>query len=179
MHRRFLLASALGAWCLPLGARAQSTPPNTSSGGAQVAAPGVSVGPQRSSQIEPQNTLEYAFLAAMGSEALRPAFRRQFLDSRVVLALASSAPDAPPREISPREGVRAGLIFTSSARIDAALGPGAGRVFLTGRAALERLRGKHVVINARLAPMLVLEPEDVARYLETPAGPPNLTGPTE
>ncbi|HCK83543.1 MAG TPA: hypothetical protein DHW63_03210, partial [Hyphomonadaceae bacterium] len=100
MHRRFFLAGALGAWCLPFGASAQSTspgaPPNTSSGGAPVAAPGVSVGPQRSAQIEPQNVLEYAFLAAMGSEALRPAFRRQFLDSRVVLALASSAPDAPP-----------------------------------------------------------------------------------
>ncbi len=175
MHRRFLLGCALGAWCFPLGARAQDAPPAAP----PVAAPGVSIGPAQSQQIDPQNTLEYAFIAAMGSEALRPAFRRQLLDSRVVLALASSAPDAPPREINPREGVRAGLIFTSGARIDAALGPGAGRVFLTGRAALERLRGKYVVINARLAPMLVLEPEDVARYLETPAGPPNLTGPTE
>ncbi len=166
MRRRAFLTLSLAA--LASAANAQD-----------VAAPGVTFGAAPPRQIEPQNALEYSFLAAMGSEALRPAFRRQLLESRVVLALASSAPDAAPREISPRAGVHAGLIFTGGARLDSVLGPGAPRVMLNGRAALERLRGKHVVINARLVPMLVLEPEDVAHYLETPAGAPNLTGPTE
>lgn len=71
------------------------------------------------------------------------------------------------------------MVFTSNARIDSVLGPAAPRATMTGRAALERLRGRHVLINARLAPMLVLEPEDVAAYLTAPAEPPPLTGPTE
>jgi hypothetical protein len=149
---------------LPLLAAAALTP----SAFAQGAAPGVTFRAEGPPAIEPQNALERAFLDAMANEALRPPFRRQLLESRVALALASSAPDAPPRELTPREGVRAALIFTSGQRIDAVLGPSSPRVWLTGREALERLRGKHVVINARLVPMLVLEPEDVARYLETP-----------
>lgn len=167
MHRRFLLGAALAAWCLPAGARAQSAPA-AQNAPPPAAAPGVSIGP---TEITPENALEYTFVAANSAEAMRPAFRRQFLDSHVALALASDAPNAEPREIEPREGVRAGLVFTSNARLDAVLGPAAPRATLTGRAALTRLRGKHVIINARLAPMLVLEPEDVAHYLETPAAP--------
>ncbi|MEQ1617907.1 MAG: SseB family protein [Terricaulis sp.] len=165
MRRRLFVGLLLGSCALTGAALAQG-----------VAAPGVSLRP---AEITPQNSLEQAFLAAMGSEALRPAFRRQLLQSRVVLALASSAPDAAPRELTPREGVQAGMVFTSNARIDAVLGPAAPRAMMTGRAALERLRGRHVLINARLAPMLVLEPEDVAAYLAAPAEPPPLTGPTE
>jgi hypothetical protein len=165
MRRRWLLGSFLSFCAFAGAALAQG-----------VAAPGVSLAPPA---ITPRNALEQAFVAAMDSEALRPAFRRQLLASRVVLALASSAPDAPPREVTPREGVRAGLVFTSNARIDAVLGPAAPRAMMTGRAALERLRGRHVFINVRLAPMLVLEPEDVATYLAAPVEPPPLTGPTE
>jgi SseB protein N-terminal domain len=143
---------------------------------AQIAAPGVSMPPVNRPAIAPQNPLEAAFVDAYHDEAARDAFRRQLLESNVVLALASSAPDAPPREIEPRPGVRAALLFTAPARIDSVLGPAAPRVVLRGRAALERLRGKHVVINPRLAPMLVLEPEDVARYLDFPR---ELTGPTQ
>jgi|CXWL01.1.fsa_nt_gi hypothetical protein len=167
MRRRSFVTTALAA-ALPVLARAQSpTPP--------VAAPG----PQAPPEIQPQNALEYAFVAALTNEAMRPVFRRQFMEAHVVLALASDAPDAPPREVAPREGVRAGLVFTGATRLDAALGPAAPRATLTGRAALERLRGRHVVINARLAPMLVLEPEDVASYLETPEAPPTLAGPSQ
>ncbi len=165
MRRRLILGSFLGFCALAGAALAQG-----------VAAPGVSLAPPG---ITPQNALERAFVAAMDSEAARPAFRRELLQSRVVLALASSAPDAAPREITPREGVRAGMVFTSNARINAVLGPAAPRAMMTGRAALERLRGRHVLVNARLAPMLVLEPEDVAAYLAAPAEPPALTGPTE
>lgn len=165
MRRRLFVGLFIGSCALTGAALAQG-----------VAAPGVSLGPP---QITPQNPLEQAFVDAMDSEALRPAFRRQLLQSRVVLALASSAPDAAPREIAPRDGVRAGMVFTSNARIDAVLGPAAPRAMMTGRAALERLRGRHVLVNARLAPMLVLEPEDVADYLAAPAAPPPLTGPTE
>lgn len=165
MRRRLFTSLFLGACALSGAALAQG-----------VAAPGVTLGP---AEITPQNPLERAFVDAMGSEALRPAFRRQLLQSRVVLALASSAADAPPRELTPREGVRAGMVFTSNARIDSVLGPAAPRAMMTGRDALERLRGRHVLINARLAPMLVLEPEDVAAYLASPVEPPPLTGPTE
>lgn len=165
LSTRLSLSALLGWGAMPGAALAQG-----------VAAPGVSIA---TVEISPQNALEYAFVAAMNSEAMRPAFRRALLENHVVLALTSSAPDAAPREITPAEGVRAGLIFTSSARLDTVLGPTAPRATMTGRAALERLRGKHVIINPRLAPMLVLEPEDVGRYLETPVSPATLTGPTE
>lgn len=148
-RRRFVTALAAAA-SLPLIAFAQ-TPPQA--------------------PIAPQNALEHSFVAALTNPAMRPIFRRQLLDGHVALALSASGPGALPREIALREGVRAGLIFTSAARLNAVLGADAPRVILTGRAALERLRGKNVVINAQLIPMLTLEAADVARYLETPVSP--------
>lgn len=159
MHRRTLLTLAV-ALAAPSLAAAQG----------RNAAPPL--------EIEPQNELEQVFVQAVNHADVRPAFRRRLLQSRVVLALASDAPDAPPREVSPREGVHAGLIFTGNQRMDTVLGPTAPRVSLTGRAALERLRGKHVIVNAQLVPMLVLEPEDVANYLEGTM-PSAAAGPTQ
>ncbi len=125
--------------------------------------------------IEPNNALEYAFVSALSNENMRAVFRRYLLDTHVALALASADEDAAPLEVQVREGFRAGAIFTSAARVQSVLGAGAPHLMINGRAALERLRGKNVVINYRLRPMLTLEPEDVARYLETPgsssAGP--------
>jgi hypothetical protein len=154
MHRRTLLLTAAVALAAPRLAAAQADMPAL--------------------EIDPQNELEEVFVQAVDRRDLRAVFRRRLLQSRVVLALASNAPDSPPREISPSEGVHAGLIFTGTQRMDTVLGPMAPRVSLTGRAALERLRGRHVIVNAQLVPMLVLEPEDVAAYLDgsaTSAGP--------
>lgn len=121
--------------------------------------------------IEPANALERTFVAALDNAAMRPVFRRQLLESHVAIALASNAPDAPPLEMSLREGVSSAVIFTSAERLDQVLGPSSPRAVMTGRAALERLRGKNVIINLRLMPMLTLEAEDVDRYLATPASP--------
>jgi hypothetical protein len=109
---------------------------------------------------------------------MRPVFRRQLLEAHVALALASAEPDAAPLEIEVREGAAAGLVFTSARRLDEVLGANTPRIVLTGRAAFERLRGKNVVINAQLTPMLTLEPDDVARYLEAPVSP-NSAGPAQ
>jgi hypothetical protein len=161
MHRRTFVTIALTAAAWPLAAAGQ----------AQDGAPaqGLALHP-----IEPANALEQAFVAALDNEAMRPIFRRLLLEAPVALALASDAEDAPPLERPLREGAAAGFIFTSAARLDAVFGESAPRTVIPGRAALERLRGKYAVLNYRLAPMLTLEPEDIARYLETPeasAGP--------
>ena len=157
MRRRGFVTAALAAAALPGFASAQTT--------TTPAAPAATAPPP---PIEPQNALEHAFVAALTNPAMRPVFRRLLLESHVALALASPAPDAPPREVPIREGAQAGLIFTSAARLDSVLGAGAARSILTGRAALQRLSGKNVIVNARLVPMLTLEAEDIARYLETP-----------
>ncbi len=165
MRRRSFVTAAFAAAALPGLARAQATP-----------APAPTAPPPQ--PIQPQNALEYSFVAALTNAAMRPVFRRQLLESHLALALASADADAPPREIAIGEGVQAGLVFTSAARLESVLGPEAPRVILTGRAALERLRGKNVVVNARLVPMLTLEPDDVAHYLETPVSPAS-AGPTQ
>lgn len=138
MQRRLFL-TALGACVLPLPAAAQ--------------------------MITAQNELERAFLEALQDETARPAFRRELLASQVALALASDAPDAGPRLVRLNAEVQAGAIFTSTTRLDSVLGPASPRRVLAGRAAFERLRGQHVVLNYRLVPMLTLEPEDVEQYL--------------
>lgn len=119
--------------------------------------------------IEPDNALEHAFVQALSNREMRPIFRRRLLESPVALALASDAEDSEPREFNVAEGVTASFLFTSTERLNSVLGPNAPRVVLEGREALELLRGKNVALNPGLVPMLTLEPEDVADYLETPA----------
>lgn len=142
-------------------------------------------------EIEPRNALEHAFVRALHDEAARPAFRRLLLTSYVALAIAERSPTAPPRTIEMRTGGRAALLFTSGARAGEVMGAQAPVLMLTGRQALERVRGSNVIININLAPALVLEPEDVEAILdmpdESPAPPtgaveplaPRLTGPTQ
>lgn len=165
MRRRTFVAAVVAGLTAPAAGRAQ-TPP--------VAAPPPQA--RRSPQIEPQNELEESFIEAFDTEALRPAFRRTFLASDVALAISAREPGAPPRSVQLRPGLRACLIFTSSARARAVMGQDAPFLMMTGRAALERVRGANVIININLNPTLVLEPEDVDEYLALaaprPAPPP-------
>ncbi|MEJ0060747.1 MAG: hypothetical protein WDM79_14735 [Terricaulis sp.] len=159
MRRRTFVTASLGALALPAVAWAQAssvrTPP---------------------APITAQNALETAFLAASSNEQLRQGFRRLFLVSRVAMALSSRDPGTPPRQIELAPNVRACLIFTSAARAVSVMGDSAPIVMLTGREALERMRGTNVIINMNLTPRLTLEAEDVDAYLampnETPAPPP-------
>jgi hypothetical protein len=164
MRRRVFVSAALAAAAWPAFAQAQTaTAPTPAPATPPAAAP-----------ITPQNALETTFVAALTDEQMRPVFRRQLLEAPVALVLASSAPDAPPREFPVRDGVTTSAVFTSSTRLDTVLGPAASRTIVTGRDALTRLRGKNVVINPGLVPMLTLEAEDVELWLEPP-----LAGPTE
>ena len=139
--------------------------------------------------IEPRNALEHAFVDALNHEELRPAFRRQFLTSYVALAIAARDPQATPRMIEVRPGIRAGLIFTSGARAQEVMGQQAPVLMITGRQALERLREQNAVININLAPALALEAEDIEAMLAMPdesltpppvlPTPPRLAGPTQ
>jgi hypothetical protein len=163
MLRRTLLIGALGAW--PAAAFAQSTPPATAP---QARAP---------ASITPANALEYAFVSAFTNEGMRPIFRRYLMETHVALALASDDDDAPPREVRVREGFVAGAIFTSEQRLQQVFGAEAPHIIINGRAAFTRLAGKNIVINPGLAPMLTLEPADVAAYLLTPGE--SSAGPTQ
>jgi hypothetical protein len=165
MRRRLFLAAGAALAAVPALARAQETEAPPAPAQQRVAL----------QPIEPENALEYAFVSALTNEAMRAVFRRYLLDTHVVLALAGPGNDAAPLEVELHDGTRSVAIFTSATRINTVLGEEAPRIIINGRAALERVRDKNVVINFRLIPMLTLEPEDVQRYLETPgessAGP--------
>lgn len=173
--RNWLLALAICA--APLAAAAQEAPG---------AAPGINLNtPQQAhptmappTPIRPSNTLEWAFVRAFNDPAQRPVFRRELLDQHIAMPTASSAPNAAPLEFDIGEGRRATMIFTSAARLDQVLGHNAPRQVMTGRAAFERLRGRHVVLNPQLVPMLTLEPEDLVAYLAAPV-PRSLAGPAQ
>lgn len=178
MHRRRFVATALATIAAPAAAHGQTEPASATASPAATPA-----------LIEPQNALEQSFLNALNNEALRPAFRRQFLTSQVALAVVSRLPEAPPRQVQMRPGVSACLIFTSSARASQVMGPMAPIQMLTGRRALQRVRGANVIINVNLAPALTLEPDDVQAFLDMPdesvapppqiPTPPRLAGPTQ
>lgn len=143
--------------------------------------------------IEPQNDLERALLAATdqgAGEPQRDAFRRLFLRSDVALVLSANAPDSPPAQIEPRPGYYSCLIFTSSARVTEVMSDGTPRIVLSGRQALERVRGTNVVINLNRRPFIVLDPAGVEGFLALPEGreatppeqqptPPASTGPSQ
>jgi hypothetical protein len=143
--------------------------------------------------IEPRNDLERALLAATdegAGEPQRDAFRRLFLRSEVALVLSANAPDSPPAQIEPRPGYHTCLIFTSSARVTEIMSDGTPRIVLTGRQALERVRGTNVVINLNRRPFIVLDAAGVdgflalsegreARAPAQPPAPPTSTGPSQ
>lgn len=175
MRRRTFLSAVLAAAASPAAlAQQRQTPPSLPI-------------------IEPQNALERALLTATdpgAGEPERDAFRRLFLSSNVALALSSNAPDAPPAQIEPRPGQLTCLIFTSSARAAEIMGASAPRIVLTGRQALERVRGTNVVININRRPFITLDAEGVEGFLALPEGreepqpeepqqPPASTGPSQ
>ncbi|HYD86985.1 MAG TPA: SseB family protein [Vitreimonas sp.] len=127
--------------------------------------------------IRPQTALEQAFIAAYRSEAARPAFREQFLESNVLLVMESDARDAEPR-LTDVPGGRTAMIFTSAELLNRRLGPATPRTAMNGRAALMRVRQNHVVINAGYEPMLVLDPAGIDGFLGIPASP-EAAGPSQ
>ena len=84
--------------------------------------------------------------------------------------LSANAPDAPPAQIEPRPGFPTCLIFTSSARVTEIMGASTPRVVLSGRDALERVRGTNVVININRRPFVTLDAEGVEGFLALPDG---------
>lgn len=167
MLRRTLILSTFAAMAAP--AWAQTTAPAESESQTQ---------PPELQEYAPSNALERSFIAAYRNEQMRPAFRRQFLESNVLVVMASTAPDAPPLLRTLQGEDRAALVFTSGALLDASFGPATPRVALTGRAALRRLHQNHVVINFGYAPMLMLDPPGIAGFLEIPATPDS-AGPSQ
>lgn len=149
MHRRQILSAALALAAIPALAWAQGaqTPPRTPP-----------------PPITPENDLERVFLAALADPDQRPVFRREFLTSQVSLAMANAERDSAPLELTFGQ-LQTGAIFTSANRQNAVMGPASARRLMTGRQALTRLRGKNVVINMMLTPMLTLEPADVTAFL--------------
>ena len=160
MLRRTFLSTALALTATPAWAQ-QSTTPTTP-------AP-----PQQPDlePYEPANALERTFAAAFTNESLRPAFRRAFLDSPVVLALASNAAGAPTLFRPLRGQDRAAFVFTSAALFERRFGASAPHATLTGRQALERITPNFAAINFGFAPMLVLDPAGVHDFLALPASP--------
>lgn len=157
MRRRdFVTAVALCA--LPASAFAQETAP------AAAEAPEAPATAEPET-IEPTTPLEQAFVMALTDARMRPVFRRYLVESSVVLAMAGDGANAAPLEIDLRPDFRGAVIFTTLARLQAVRAD-TPHIVLNGRAALERLRGKNVIINPGLSPMLTLDPSDVELYLE-------------
>jgi len=167
MRRRLFLAAGAALAVVPALARAQTDE--------TAAAPDSRLD---LTPIEPENALEYAFVQALDNAAMRNVFRRYLLDTHVVLATEGEGADAAPREVELHTGTRAVAIFTSATRVTSVLGADAPHIILNGRAALERVRDKNVVINFRLMPMLTLEPADIERYLAAAPGAAS-AGPTQ
>ncbi len=127
--------------------------------------------------ITPANALESAFVYAFTHHGNGvDVFRHLLMTSQVAVAMANATPESPPlmvevsAEVTGGAPFHGGAIFTSLDRLHTALGADAPSAMMTGRQALERLRGRSVVLNVHLAPVLTLEADDVARYLDQPEG---------
>jgi hypothetical protein len=129
---------------------------------------GATFGPQA---IQPTNPVENAFIGAFANPEMRPIFRRLLLEGQVAVALDAAGEDAAPRLVPIQGDKQAAPIFTSAARLQQIMGADAPYAMMTGRAALRRLAEHNVAINYMWVPMLTLEPEDVAQWLETPETP--------
>lgn len=173
--------------------RSTANSSGASQGGAAapgVAAPGVHANgatqsastPQRAA-IEPANALERAFVGAAHQENQRAAFRRTFLDAQVALATVSADANAAPRLVRLGPAGEACLIFTSDARATQIMGARSPRRMMTGREALQRLRGAHlVIININMDPYLTLDAAGVDAFLGADAAPatqPRSAGPAQ
>lgn len=158
------------------GANTHGAPATTPPSG--VAAPGINANasaanaaPSRSA-IEPTNDLERAFISAAHQASARAAFRRTFLTSQVALATMTAAANSPARQVRLGPGGDACLIFTSNARATQIMGSQAPRQLMTGREALERIRGAHlVIININMDPYLTLDAAGIEGFLGAEAAP--------
>lgn len=157
------LAAALALMAAP--AFAQTNAPAEGDDQAHV---GAAFGPQR---ITPANAVENSFVAALSNPEMRPVFRRQLLEAQVAVALDAPGEASAPKLVPIQGDKQAAAIFTSAARLRGILGANAPYAMMTGRAALARLAEHNVAINYMWVPMLTLEPEDVAEWLETPETP--------
>jgi hypothetical protein len=149
-----------------------ATPPSgVAAPGVNANASGAHAAPTRTA-IEPANDLERAFVTAAHQASARAAFRRSFLASQVALATMSTAANAPAREIRLGPGGDACLIFTSNTRATQIMGANSPRQLMTGRQALERIRGAHlVIININMDPYLTLDAAGIEAFLAAEAAP--------
>jgi hypothetical protein len=143
-----------------------------------VAAPGINANASAShasatrTAIQPANDLERAFINAAHQASARTAFRHTFLTSQVALATTTAAANSPAREIRLGPGGDACLIFTSNARATQIMGAQAPRQLMTGREALERIRGAHlVIININMDPYLTLDAAGIEAFLAADTAP--------
>jgi hypothetical protein len=166
MRRREFVVAALATSALSTSVWAQTT----------TAAPPEAPATAEPQAIQPTTPLEQAFVMALTEPRMRPVFRQYLVDSNIVLALAGEGANAAPLEIDVRPDFRGAAIFTTVARLESVRAD-APHIVLNGRAALERLRGKNVVINPGLSPMLTLDPSDVERYLSREGS--SSAGPTQ
>ena len=176
MLRRTLLFSTLTAIAVPAAAQTAQTAPPASAAPAPTPSVAAPIAPQFE-PIQPQTALEQTFVQAFRSPAMRPAFRRQFLESNVLLVTVSRAANAAP-QFGEVPGGRAAMIFTSDALLERRLGDDTPRIGMTGRAALERVRQHSVAINIGYEPTLLLDPEGVASFLGIPPSP-DASGPAQ
>ena len=172
MLRRSVVLAALGAWPATVWAQTGQTALPSAP-----AAPGIRTIEQSEIQeYEAANALEQAFISATTVPGMRPIFRRYLLQTHVVLPLTTSAQDSPVRQArvpippdasgAPRY-FTGRAIFTSLARANTVFGEDTPHIVINGRAALSRMRQTNVILNPGLAPMLTLEPSDIAVYLDT------------
>ena len=177
-HRRHSASPDAAAAGAPGGAAPGVVAPGVSANGATQSASA----PQRSI-IEPTNALERAFVEAARQESQRAAFRHIFLDAQVALATVSADANSAPRVVRLGPAGDACLIFTSNARATQIMGAQSPRQMMTGREALQRLRGAHlVIININLDPYLTLDAAGIEGFLSADAAPaaaPRSAGPSQ
>ena len=154
MRRRTFVTAALGLAAIPASALAQ---------GVDLSGPSATIPPH----ITPENDLERSFVNAMYFDANeRAVFPHVLLRSQVAVAMATDAPDSPPKMATTSTGFRGVAMYTSPSRLTSVLGPGTQQLLLTGREALTRYRAENIVLNEGcMGPYLTLEPADIERYL--------------
>jgi hypothetical protein len=123
----------------------------------------------------PVNELERLLVAAATDPAARPEFYRQLLELPLFM-IYEGKPERPGEftadkntsfeiRMLPIEGTAHAPLFTSAERLSAVAGQEAGYVSMKGRAALEMLRGGHLVINPGSDYAIALTPTNIDSIL--------------
>jgi len=133
---------------------------------AQITLGGDGLGGPTPPHISPENELERTLIdATYFDPSQRQAFPHVLLRSEVAIAMVSDAPDSEPMIVTTSAGQHCVAMFTSPARLSSVLGPAVQQLVLTGRQALQRYHDKSIALNEGLAPYIVLEADDITRYL--------------